>query len=122
MNGRGRLSLRARLLVVLIAVTAAFLVIMGGVTTFVLSKRLGDQFDAELQAAAQQSPFQIQSSPGDYVAVVVTFRPFVVHRLTGSSALTEELAGAVQRMIHTHTAGNYVTGTPFPVPGTSPRL
>ena len=94
MNGRGRLSLRARLLVVLIAVTATFLVIMGGVTTFVLSKRLGNQFDADLQAAAQ-SPFQIQSSPGDYVAVVVTFRPFVVHRLTGSSALTEELVGAV---------------------------
>ena len=36
MNGPGRLSLRARLLVLLIAVTAMFLLVMGGVTAFVL--------------------------------------------------------------------------------------
>ena len=40
MSGSGRLSLRSRLLVLLIAVTAAFLLIMGGVTTLVLTRRL----------------------------------------------------------------------------------
>ena len=38
MSGSGRLSLRSRLLVLLIAVTAAFLLIMGGVTTLVLTR------------------------------------------------------------------------------------
>ena len=75
MNGPGRLSLRARLLVVLIAVTAAFLLIMGGVTAFVLSKRLGAQFDDSLISAAARTPDQIQANPGDDVAVVVTRSP-----------------------------------------------
>ncbi len=72
MNGPGRLSLRARLLVVLIAVTAAFLLIMGGVTAFVLSKRLGTQFDDSLISAAAHTPEQIQANPGNYVAVLIT--------------------------------------------------
>ena len=75
MNGPGRLSLRARLLVVLIAVTAAFLLIMGGVTALVLSKRLGAQFDDSLISAAARTPDQIQANPGDDVAVEVTRLP-----------------------------------------------
>ena len=63
MNGPGRLSLRARLLVVLIAVTAAFLLIMGGVTALVLSKRLGTHFDDALISAAARTPGQIQANP-----------------------------------------------------------
>ena len=59
MNGPGHLSLRARLLVVLIAVTAAFLLVMGGVTALVLSKRLGTQFDDGLISAAARTPAQI---------------------------------------------------------------
>ena len=49
---RGTLSLRARLLVLLISVTAAFLLIMGAVSTIVLSKRLGNEFKTQLVAAA----------------------------------------------------------------------
>ena len=64
MTGSGRLSLRARLLVLLIAVTAVFLLIMGAVSTLVLSKRLGGQFNAELVAAAQRTPRQIARQPG----------------------------------------------------------
>jgi two-component system OmpR family sensor kinase len=122
MNGRGRLSLRARLLVVLIAVTAAFLLIMGGVTAFVLSKRLANQFDAALLSAAQRSPTQIQSNPGDYVAVEITFRPLSVQPLTGGTALTQDLAVAVEHMVATHTARRYLSVTPFTVPETAPRL
>ncbi len=122
MNGPGRLSLRARLLVVLIAVTAAFLLIMGGVTAFVLSKRLGSRFDDSLIAAADRAPGQIQADPGDYVAVLVTRYPPAVRPLTGSSGTTQTLADAVEQLV---TAGNfftYVNNTPFAVPGTSPRL
>ena len=116
MTSSGRLSLRSRLLVLLISVTAAFLLVMGVVSTLVLSKRLGAQFNAELLAAAHHKPQQIASNPGDYVAVEVTLFPVAVHPLTGSNAATQELAAAVRSMIATHTARHYLGGEPFPVP------
>jgi two-component system, OmpR family, sensor kinase len=122
MNGTGRLSLRARLLVVLIAVTAAFLLIMGGVTALVLSERLGAQFDDALAAAAARSPGQIKANPGDYVAVMITRFPLTVQPLTGSTGATAGLASAVQRLVATGNLHGYAYGTPFTVPGTSPRL
>jgi signal transduction histidine kinase len=124
MTGSGRLSLRSRLLVLLIAVTAAFLLVMGVVSTFVLSKRLGGQFDGELLAAAQHKPQQIASNPGDYVAVEVTFPPVAVQPLTGTSAATEELVAAVRNMIATHNARHFLGGHPFGVPAMNggPRL
>ena len=123
MTSSGRLSLRSRLLVLLIAVTAAFLLVMGAVSTLVLSRRLGTQFDAELLAAAQHKPQQIASNPGDYVAVEVTLFPVEVRPLTGTSAGTEELAAAVRSMIATHTARHYVGDGPFAVPRAGgPRL
>jgi signal transduction histidine kinase len=124
MTGSGRLSLRSRLLVLLIAVTAAFLLVMGAVSTFVLSKRLGGQFDGELLAAAQHKPQQIASNPGDYVAVEVTFPPVTVQPLTGTGAATEELAAAVRSMIATHSARHFLGGHPFGVPAMDggPRL
>ena len=124
MTGSGRLSLRSRLLVLLIAVTAAFLLVMGVVSTFVLSKRLGGQFDGELLAAAQHKPQQIASNPGDYVAVEVTFPPVAVQPLTGTGAATQELAAAVRSMIATHSARHFLGGHPFGVPAMNggPRL
>jgi two-component system OmpR family sensor kinase len=122
MNGSGRLSLRARLLVVLIAVTAAFLLVMGGVTAIVLSKRLGTQFDAGLISAAARTPAQIQSNPGDYVAVEITRFPVTVHPLTGSTGTTAELASAVEQIVASRNLRGYITDAPFTLPGTAPRL
>jgi len=122
MNGPGRLSLRARLLVVLIAVTAAFLLVMGGVTAFVLSRRLGAQFDEGLMSAASRTPVQIQSNPGDYVAVEVTRFPLTVQPLTGSGGTTQALTDAVEQLATAGRLPGYVKDTPFAVPGTSPRL
>ena len=122
MNGPGRLSLRARLLVLLIAVTAAFLLVMGGVTAFVLSRRLGTQFDDGLISAAARTPVQIQSNPGDYVAVEVTRFPPAVQPLTGSTGTTAELQSAVERIVAGGNFLGYMKNTPFTVPGTTPRL
>jgi signal transduction histidine kinase len=124
MNGSGRLSLRARLLILLIVVTSAFLLVMGGVTAFAASRRLGAQFDAELVATAQRSPQQIKSNPGDYVAVEMTFRPtFAINPLTGNSAATQELTAAIRQMAADKTARSHLDGRPFTVPGASgPRL
>jgi len=122
-NGPGRLSLRARLLVVLIAVTAAFLLIMGGVTAFVLSKRLGTHFDDALISAAARTPQQIQANPGDNVAVLITHRfPPTVQPLTGSTGTTEDLVNAIEKMAAAGRLRGNLKGIPFVVPGTSPRL
>jgi two-component system OmpR family sensor kinase len=89
MRGSGRLSLRARLLVLLVAVTAAFLVIMGGVTTLVLSKRLSGQFNADLVAAAARSPQALADNPGGYLAAAVSRRTGQVSLITPGSQGTQ---------------------------------
>ena len=82
-SGRaGRLSLRARLLVLLIAVTTAFLLIMGGVTTLVLTRRLSGQFNADLVAAAARGPQVLASNTGGYLAAAVFRRTGQIVLLT----------------------------------------
>ena len=115
----GMLSLRARLLVLLISVTAAFLLIMGAVSTIVLSKRLGNEFNTQLVAAAQHTPRQIASNPGDYAAVEISSRPVQVRPLTGDSAATRELAATVQHLVTRRVAREYLGGRPFAVPLTT---
>jgi two-component system, OmpR family, sensor kinase len=77
-----RLSLRARMLIVLIAVTAIFLLIMGGVTAIVLSHRLSGEFHADLVAAAARNPRQLADNPGGYLAEAVSPRTGQVVVLT----------------------------------------
>jgi signal transduction histidine kinase len=74
MSGSGRLSLRARLLVLLIAVTAAFLLIMGAVTTLVLARRLSGQFNTDLVAAAARNPQALAGNTGGYLAAAISRR------------------------------------------------
>src|SRR5262249_12577019 len=71
MTGSGQLSLRARLLVLLIAVTAASLVIRGGLSTFVLTKRLNAQFNTDLLAAIAAPGALPGNAQGDLAAAVV---------------------------------------------------
>ena len=68
MTGSGRLSLRARLLVLLICVTAAFLLIMGAVSAVVLNKRLAIQFNGDLAAAAARNPKVLAGNSNGYLA------------------------------------------------------
>jgi signal transduction histidine kinase len=73
-TGSRRLSLRARMLILLIAVTAIFLLIMGAVTTSVLSRKLGGQFNADLIAASARDPRGLEDNTGGYLAVAVSVR------------------------------------------------
>ena len=81
-TSRRRLSLRARMLIVLIAVTATFLLIMGGVTAIVLSNRLSGEFNADLVAAAARNPRQLADNPGGFIAEAVSARTGQVVVLT----------------------------------------
>jgi signal transduction histidine kinase len=70
MRRSARLSLRARLLAGLIAVTALFLVIMGTVSAFVIGGHLEAQFNDSLLATLGETPAQLQASPAYAVAFV----------------------------------------------------
>jgi two-component system, OmpR family, sensor kinase len=74
MTSARRLSLRARMLILLIGVTAVFLLIMGAVTTAVLTKRLGGQFNTDLVAASARGPRALADNTGGYLAEAVSVR------------------------------------------------
>ena len=96
-TSRRRLSLRARMLIVLIAVTATFLLIMGGVTAIVLSNRLSGEFNADLVAAAARNPRQLADNPGGFIAEAVSARTGQVVVLT-PGAEASALAGVLGQM------------------------
>jgi two-component system OmpR family sensor kinase len=72
--GRRSLSLRARLLTGLIALTAVFLVVMGVVSTVVLSTLEDGSFDAELKLAARQPVLQIAKKTDGFAAADLSVR------------------------------------------------
>ncbi|HEU5417926.1 MAG TPA: HAMP domain-containing sensor histidine kinase [Streptosporangiaceae bacterium] len=96
-----RLSLRARMLVLLTAVTTMFLLIMGTVSTVILARNVTQQFRGNLIAESAISPAEIASNPHGYAAVLITRLPLRVQPLTGTSGLTIELAGEVSRQLGT---------------------
>jgi two-component system OmpR family sensor kinase len=91
-------SLRTRLLVLQIAVTAFFLLIMGVVSTAVFKTHLLDQFDAIILAESTRSPIDIARNPAGISAVEVTFAPYTVQPLTANSAATRALVAGVRPM------------------------
>ena len=63
-SGRGRLSLRSRLLAGLITVTALFLIIMGVVTTVVLGNSEQDQFNSDLALTVRLKLSELRQPAG----------------------------------------------------------
>ncbi|MHB1873875.1 MAG: sensor histidine kinase [Streptosporangiaceae bacterium] len=100
MSRSGGLSLRARLLVLQIAVTAVFLLIMGVVSTALFARHLTGQFNALVLAESTRSPAELaqQPAPG-LAAVLVTFAPYQVSPLTPQdSPATQALAAAIGQL------------------------
>ncbi len=90
-------SLRIRLLVLQIAITAVFLLVMGIVSTVLFEQHLQSQFNATVLAESTRSPADIASRPAPGVAAVeVTFAPFAVRPLTSTMpVVTSALAKAI---------------------------
>ena len=106
MSGSRRLSLRARMLVLLICVTTAFLLINGIVSTVILARNVTSQFEGNLITAADYRPHDITTHLQSYPAVEVTQSsplagPAVIRSLT-AAASTPQLAGAVRALIAHH--------------------
>lgn len=85
------ISLRARLLVGLIALTAVFLVVMSVVSTLVLSKLEQDQLNSSLRLIAGQSAAQIAKGADGFSAAYLSLRTGATGQLTPDSATGEEL-------------------------------
>jgi two-component system OmpR family sensor kinase len=68
MNGRPRLSLRARLLTALLAVTSVFLIVLGLVAALAFGNRIGNVFDGQLQVAARRPIATMAGTTDSYVA------------------------------------------------------
>lgn len=97
------LSLRARLLLLQVAVTALFLLIMGVVSTALFEQHLRRQFQATILAESTRNPTDIaQRPPAGVSAVMVTFRPFDVQPLPSRTSATTRvslaLAASVRRI------------------------
>jgi two-component system OmpR family sensor kinase len=92
-----RLSLRTRMLVLLIGVTALVLVIMGAVSTIFLDSNLHKLADYNL-AVATQNAESLQTITAGYVAVEVTFSPYRILPLSRPSASTTALVDFVRQL------------------------
>jgi len=109
----GRLSLRTRLLVLLICVTAAFLLIMGAVTAVVLSKRLGGQFNANLVAAAARKPQTLAGNSNGFLAAAISRRTGQIVLFTPGSR-GAEFQQALSRLTSAQLLHDY-RDQPFPI-------
>jgi len=130
---RGRrqsLSLRARLLAGLVALTAVFLVVMGVVSTVVLSALEQNQLNSSLQLVIRQPVSAIAKGPDGFAAAYLSARTGEYGELTPDSAAGEELrqflgtlAGQSRAQLLVSLAARGVAEQPFDlsVPG-SPTL
>ncbi len=125
-RGSRRLSLRARMLVVLIGVTTMFLLINGIVSTVILARNVTSQFEGNLITAADYRPQDIMSRLQSYPAVLVKIQPRpsapAIQQLTGAPS-TPQLEAAVRTLIAQHDLTSRVrakSGTSPPFKLTTP--
>jgi hypothetical protein len=91
MRRRPRLSLRARLLTALLAVTAVFLVVLGLVAFIVFGRRVGNEFDTQLKVASQRSVPGLQGT-SDLYAVYYSLRTGTGGLISNPSQTADELS------------------------------
>jgi len=85
-------SLRARLLIGLIGLTAMFLVVMGVVSTVVLDRLEQNDFNSRLQLAVEQPVTDIARGPDGFAAAYLSLRTGQFGQLTPDSATGQELS------------------------------
>jgi signal transduction histidine kinase len=111
-SGRGRLSLRSRLLAGLIAIIALFLIVMGVVTTIVLSNIEQDQFDTDLGLTVQETIPDIANLQNGYVAVYINVPSRSTGILSGPSDIASDLQAMLNNLLATGQARAYFAQNP----------
>jgi two-component system, OmpR family, sensor kinase len=95
---RRSLTLRARLLTGLIALTAVFLVVMGMVTTVVLGTLEENQLNTEVKLASRQSVVSMASGAEGFAAAYLSLDSGAVGMLTPDSPTAETLLAEVRSL------------------------
>jgi len=120
-SGRGRLSLRSRLLAGLITVTALFLVIMGVVTTVVLGNSEQDQFNSDLALTARIKLSEIGSLQGGYAVAYYNTTSRQIGAVTSPSPALSELQNYMKNLVATRGWLSFrqqnAAGELFSIPG-----
>jgi len=100
MKGYRGLSLRTRLQLLMLVVTALFLLVLGIVSTELFADSLTNQFNKIVFDACSRSPADIQQRPTRLMsAVLVTLSPFTVQKLaTGAPPVNQVLATAIWKL------------------------
>src|SRR5487761_1477402 len=98
----GRMSLRARLLAALLAVTTVFLVVLGVVASVVFNTRLDNVFDGQLQVTASR-PVSTLVGSSDLYAVYYSPRTLGSGLISTSSPVARRLLAAKQNSPFTLT-------------------
>jgi two-component system OmpR family sensor kinase len=111
-TGRGRLSLRSRLLAGLITITALFLIVMGVVTTIVLGTTEQDQFNTDLGLTVRESLSEIANLQNGYAAVYINLASRSTGTLSGPSDTAADLQKLVNNLLATHQATAYFVQNP----------
>jgi two-component system OmpR family sensor kinase len=125
-TGRGKLSLRSRLLAGLIAITALFLIVMGVVTTIVLGTSEQDQFNTDLELTVKQGLPEIADLPSGYAAAYINVPSRSTGILSGPSTTASELESLLVSLLDNGQASAFFRQNPratlFPVTGHGPAL
>jgi signal transduction histidine kinase len=127
MAGRGRLSLRSRLLAGLITVTTLFLVVMGVVTTVVLGNSEQDQFNSDLALTVRIKLSEIGSLQNNYAVAYYAAGTRSVEALSATpTSASAELVNYLNAMVtdrgFTSFRAQHPQGQLFPITGGGPAL
>src|SRR3984893_8575479 len=98
-TGRGRLSLRSRLLAGLITITALFLIVMGVVTTVVLGNIEQDQFNTDLGLTVKESVSEIANLQNGYAAAYINVGSRSARALSGPSDTANDLQNLLTNLL-----------------------
>ncbi|HEX3925426.1 MAG TPA: HAMP domain-containing sensor histidine kinase [Streptosporangiaceae bacterium] len=112
------MSLRARMLILLIAVTTVFLIIMGVVTAVIVTTRISNAFNSELKATANHSVVQLANVAGDYDTAYISRRTGQVGLVSPSSATGNELVTALRELVSKNQASAFLGSRPRMTPFT----
>jgi signal transduction histidine kinase len=125
-TGRRRLSLRSRLLAGLIAITGAFIVVMGVVSTVVYQRLATEQFDDNIVLTASNIE-QIVNPPSGYLSADIPVSSGRTIILTGTSPAGSALKDFLDDLMERGQLRTYLAATggqPFDLtpPGNGPVL
>ena len=118
-TGRGRLSLRSRLLAGLITITALFLIVMGVVTTVVLRNIEQNQFNTDLGLTVKESLSEVANLQNGYAAAYINVASRSTGILSGPSDTATDLQNLLSNLLATRRATQYFLQNPpqtlFPI-------